>query len=252
MRLLGSERDAGRRMGIVEELERLLRRMRALVIVIPLFLLAGAGLGKATTGVLKLPDGTPVRSGTEVARVHIESLSRHLSALRDDGETTVDYVSIYQEHVAPVEQALLRRGLDEATARRIAWPLVRHAAEQNLDPATVLAVMMIESRGRPNATSFVGARGLMQVMPGWTGHWRACGRDLYDIDGNLCYGTRILSLYYRRFGGDERRALLGYNGCVRGANTPNCHRYPDKVRAERLQIRAEWAREGRSSTAASR
>jgi hypothetical protein len=27
-----------------------------------------------------------------------------------------------------------------------------------------------------------------------------------------------------------RRALLGYNGCVSGTNTPDCRAYPEKVR----------------------
>jgi soluble lytic murein transglycosylase-like protein len=81
----------------------------------------------------------------------------------------------------------------------------------------------------------------MQIMPSWAGHWRTCGRDLYDIEGNLCAGTRILAYYLRRSGGDERRALLGYNGCVRGSNTPNCHTYPDKIARIRRQVAAELA-----------
>jgi soluble lytic murein transglycosylase-like protein len=79
----------------------------------------------------------------------------------------------------------------------------------------------------------------MQVMPSWAGHWRGCGRNLYDIEDNLCHGTRILAWYIERFGGDERRALLGYNGCVRGTNTPNCKTYPDKIDRVRRQIRNE-------------
>jgi soluble lytic murein transglycosylase-like protein len=103
-------------------------------------------------------------------------------------------------------------------------------------------VLLVESGGRPRATSPVGARGLMQVMPVHQGRWIGCSGDLYDIDQNLCYGTSILAWYYQRFRGDERRALLGYNGCVRGTNTPDCHTYPDKVRRLRQEIRAEWVR----------
>jgi hypothetical protein len=29
---------------------------------------------------------------------------------------------------------------------------------------------------------------------------------------------------------DYRTALLRYNGCVRGTNTPHCKNYPDKVK----------------------
>ena len=98
--------------------------------------------------------------------------------------------------------ALRRRGVDPVTSRKVAWPLVEHAAIQGLDPALVVSVVLVESSGKPTARSPVGARGLMQVMPFWAGHWSECGTDLYDIAGNLCYGTRILSEYLARFRGD--------------------------------------------------
>ncbi|MFW6331590.1 MAG: lytic transglycosylase domain-containing protein, partial [Gemmatimonadota bacterium] len=156
-----------------------------------------------------------------------------------DGRDTEEYVRLYQNHVRPVEQSLARWGLAAELARRVAWPLVENAYERGLDPATVVAIVLVESSGRPSATSFVGARGLMQVMPMHKGRWD-CGPDLYDIESNLCYGTSILADNLDRFGGDERRALLAYNGCVRGTNTPDCHTYPDKVRRLRDRVRREW------------
>jgi hypothetical protein len=78
----------------------------------------------------------------------------------------------------------------------------------------------------------------MQVMPSWSGRWRDCGRNLYDIDANLCNGTSILA-WYLRTATDERKALLGYNGCVRGTNTPNCSRYPDRIIRLKQQIQRE-------------
>jgi soluble lytic murein transglycosylase-like protein len=245
-----NERGNHRRAELVEELERLLRRVRALVVVVPLLLFAGAGVGRLTSSALDLPEATRVRHENRIPRVHIDGLSDHLAGLRSHGEATADYVAVYKEQVEPVEKSLRRRGVNEETARRIAWPLVEHAAREGLDPATVLAVVILESRGRPNATSFVGARGLMQVMPDWSGRWRGCGRDLYDIDDNLCNGTKILAWYYNRARGDERTALLGYNGCVRGTNTPDCHRYPDKLRTIRMQIEAEWGRARRAGPVA--
>jgi hypothetical protein len=38
-----------------------------------------------------------------VPRVHLELLSRHMDRLRSAGDETVDYVTLYQDHVAPVE-----------------------------------------------------------------------------------------------------------------------------------------------------
>lgn len=226
--------------GVLDDLERLWRRARALPLAAPLLLLVGLGAGRATNDALVTPSAESLREPTSsVARVHLEALTEHLSALRNDGTRTEDFLTIYRDQVQPVEKVLRNRGLPSDRARRIAWPLVQQSTQRNLPIETVISVMLIESGGKPTATSPVGARGLMQVMPFWSGTVRGCGRDLYDIETNLCNGTHILAYYYKRFGGDERRALLGYNGCVRGTNTPNCHTYPDKMMRVRNQIANE-------------
>jgi hypothetical protein len=229
------------RTGLFEDMERLLRRLRAVGLAAPFLLFVGFGLGNITNRVLEVPEGRSVRapSPEPVPRVHLELLSRHMERLRSAGNETVDYVTMYNEHVAPVEAVLRRRGVGEQTARQVAWPLVQHAYRRGLDPAFVVSIVLIESGGKPNATSFVGARGLMQVMPLWAGRWRGCGRDLYDIEGNLCHGTSILAWYLERNPGDEQKALLGYNGCVRGTNTPNCFTYPEKVNRLKHQVQRE-------------
>lgn len=240
-----------RRRDTISELERLARRVRALPLAAPVLLLGGFSLGKLTARSLALPEDTPVRieAAARLPRFQLEALSRHMERLRNDGERTEEYVVLYRDHVGPIEEALRRRGVPDATARNVAWPLVEHAYRRGLDPAMVLSVLLIESRGRPGATSPVGARGLMQVMPDWVGRWRGCGRNLYDIEDNLCHGTSILAWYFNRHDGDERRALLAYNGCVRGTNTPDCFQYPDKVQQIRREIRAEL-RPGREAAAA--
>jgi hypothetical protein len=225
---------------MMEELEQLWRRFRALAHVAPVLLLVGFGAGEVADRLLEVPDSKSVRLSTEkeVPRVHIEALAGTMQRIRGEGAKTVDYVALYHEHVEPVEKVLRRHGISHATARKISWPLVEESYRRNLDPATVMSIMLIESEGKPTARSFVGAKGLMQVMPFWAGKWRGCGKDLYDIEANLCNGTSILAWYFRNFDG-ERKALLGYNGCVRGTNTPRCHTYPDKVARLRERIRRE-------------
>ena len=236
------DRDARRR-GVVEELEVLLRWARLLPVAIPVLLLAGWGLGKLTTRGISLPDGSPVRvaEAPVTPQAHLEALSAYMRDLRSDGEHTEEYVALYDGHVMPVESSLVRWGVERGLARKVAWPLVEHSYARGLDPATVVAIVLVESSGRPGATSFVGARGLMQIMPIHEGHW-GCGPDLYDIESNLCYGTRILAWNLDRFQGDEDRALLAYNGCVNGSNTPDCHAYPDRVNRVREMVQSEWQR----------
>lgn len=138
---------------------------------------------------------------------------------------------IYEDEVAPLERVLLTYRNDPRLARRVATSLVREARRAGVKSDILLAVLLVENPWiNPSARSPVGARGLMQVMPGHRGQWRACPNSLDDIESNICYGAQIFKDYLRQTG-DVRTALLRYNGCVLGTNTPNCHEYPSIVLA---------------------
>jgi hypothetical protein len=136
---------------------------------------------------------------------------------------------------------LIRTGrVNPIRARGIADVAVREAYRQRVPPALVLGVMLTENDDfKSSARSSVGAVGLMQV---YGRLWRRTlgrkyGTDLHDDETNLRYGVHILR-YMTRAVSDTlspedswRKAMLGYNGCVRGTNTPNCLRYPDVVRS---------------------
>jgi soluble lytic murein transglycosylase-like protein len=64
----------------------------------------------------------------------------------------------------------------------------------------------------------------MQVMPFHAGKWGCASGDLFEIESNICHGVRILASELND-AGDLSRALLRYNGCVRGTNTPDCRQY---------------------------
>lgn len=126
---------------------------------------------------------------------------------------------------------------DPELVPQIADALLISAEKAGVDPELVAAVMLIENDIlNPRARSSVGAMGLMQVMGFWAGTLKCGTEDLYEIEGNICHGTKILSWYLRDSDHDVRRALLRYNGCVRGTNTPTCHRYPDLVLARRAKL----------------
>jgi soluble lytic murein transglycosylase-like protein len=118
---------------------------------------------------------------------------------------------------------------DRALAFRIADALVDQAEKEHIDPALLVGVLLTEDATLdPHARSSVGARGLMQVMPLHSGKWGCGSSDLFNIESNICHGVQILKEAMRS-APNTRVALLRYNGCVRGRNTPNCHTYDDKV-----------------------
>jgi hypothetical protein len=65
-------------------------------------------------------------------------------------------------------------------------------------------------------------------MPLHSGKWGCGSSDLFDVESNICHGVQILRAALDG-APNTRVALLRYNGCVRGRNTPNCHQYDDKV-----------------------
>lgn len=137
---------------------------------------------------------------------------------------------VYNSEIEPLARVIKEYRNDERLARRIATSLVREGRRAGVKPNILLAVMLVENPWiNPSARSSVGARGLMQVMPGHKGQWRACPTSLDDIESNICYGAQIFRSYIREEDGHVERALLRYNGCVNGTNTPNCRQYPSAV-----------------------
>lgn len=97
--------------------------------------------------------------------------------------------------------------------------IAAEARRNGLDPLVLAAVIRVESGFRPEATSSVGARGLMQVVPE-TGAWaaRRMGRpvfhpdQLFDPAVNVSVGAWYLAALRREFGGSLPAALAAYNG----------------------------------------
>ena len=88
-----------------------------------------------------------------------------------------------------------------------------------LDPALVAAIVYTESGYDTSATSSVGAKGLMQLMPS-TAEWihpklkKAYAFDesaLYTVDGSLTYGCWYLDFLSRRYGGDVMSVIAAYH-----------------------------------------
>jgi soluble lytic murein transglycosylase len=163
---------------------------------------------------------------------------------------------------------LTRLGSVEKTLREVTLPL-RHddvirqqAAEKEMDPALIAAVIYAESRYR-DQTSEAGARGLMQVQPPTAlqiaDHSGAQTFELDDLGNpeiNIRYGTFYLRELLDRYGGNEVAALAAYNAGptvvdtwggsdlgVEDIRTAETRGYVDEVLSKRDQYRDNYADE---------
>ena len=82
-------------------------------------------------------------------------------------------------------------------------------AGKRVSPALVLAVIMVESGGRPSAESEKGAIGLMQLMPATAARFDVA--DPLDPKQNISGGVAYLDWLFGQFGGDPILSLAGYN-----------------------------------------
>ena len=135
----------------------------------------------------------------------------------------------FSKEASRIAEVLRHYTTDQLAADRIAGAIVEEGNRRNLDPALLVGVLLTEDATLDTtARSFVGARGLMQVMPTHAGKWGCGSSNLFSIEVNICHGASILEDNVRN-SSSMRTALLKYNGCVHGSNTPGCHNYPDKV-----------------------
>jgi soluble lytic murein transglycosylase-like protein len=140
----------------------------------------------------------------------------------------------------PLSLALAKRTRKVELADRIAAAVVYEAARNRMSPSLLAAVLLIENAPfDTTAISSQGAVGLMQVMPVHIGSYGCPSRDLNSVEANICHGARILQHNIRRAKGAIPLALTRYNGCVRGRNTPRCHRYPGRVLRIASKLRHE-------------
>jgi soluble lytic murein transglycosylase len=144
----------------------------------------------------------------------------------------------------------------------------QQAADKDLDPALVAAVIYEESRFR-DQTSHAGARGLMQITPATadfiakrSGGVRFKQEDLATPQINIAYGAYYLRYLIDRYEGDEMLAVAAYNAGQTNVDRwvdraggrddfeasehipfPETRAYVENVRERRDQYRDNYARE---------
>jgi len=174
---------------------------------------------------------TPVSSPDELLpESRLGNLEARLARLQVEASHVEDR---YDREVRPVQAMIMGVTSDTALATQIAISLVQEARISEVSPRLLASVLLVENPWlEPDRRSSVGAVGLMQVMPFHAGAWGCESDDLESIDANICHGAKIFANALERSRGNLDRALLRYNGCVRGTNTPDCFSYPTKVYAQ--------------------
>jgi len=181
----------------------------------------GIVLTAAAAGMMAAARPTPATLDVRVPGVVVLATPPSLNDILD--------IVLGKGEEARVTEMLSARTSDASRVERITAALMREAKRANLQAPLLVGVLLTENPDlEPRATSAAGARGLMQVMPFHAGHWGCPSSDLFDIDSNICHGVRILADNLRH-SRDLRSALLRYNGCVRGTNTPDCYLYAARV-----------------------
>ena len=87
--------------------------------------------------------------------------------------------------------------------------ILKTAVKEGVDPAFVHAVIRAESNYNHLAVSHAKAEGLMQLIPATAKRFNV--KDSFDPAQNIRGGTKYLRWLLKRFNGDIRLALAGYN-----------------------------------------
>jgi hypothetical protein len=123
----------------------------------------------------------------------------------------------------------------------------QNGARYGVDPYLIFCVMEQESHFNAGAVSPVGARGLMQLMPGTAARFGV--RRVHDPAQNIAGGTRFLKQLLGRFNGRVELVLASYNA-GEGAVAKYGNRVPP-YRETRNYVRRISGRYGRAAHAVS-
>ncbi|NJK90283.1 MAG: lytic transglycosylase domain-containing protein [Myxococcales bacterium] len=160
-------------------------------------------------GALELQRSETLDRIEELARqseaVAVEHRALHEEIMRLRGYVT----SRTSEDVLFLKIMVAKPRLEVEVAREIARHVKTYATLYEQDPDLVLAMIDVESDFNPQIVSYMGATGLMQVMPQWR-KVLAIQEELTDIETSIKYGLQILG-FYREMYKDLEVALTAYN-----------------------------------------
>lgn len=134
-----------------------------------------------------------------------------------DGAGVVHYTNVANDarYVLVLASPAIAHKLDPNNASYLASAarydqIIEQAAKLNqLHPALLRAVIVVESAYNPRAVSPRGAKGLMQLEPATAARYRVA--DVFDPSQNISAGSQYLHDLLQRYDGKLEIALAAYN-----------------------------------------
>lgn len=185
---------------------------------------------------LPLPEGFERVKGlislglTDDASLELSAGKKKLYKGKGDAALARLYLELdnYNGAMSLYSSSMLKRSSDSSMAWAFLYPkafgdlVVRYSEAAGVDPSLAYAVMRAESSFTPVATSPVGARGLMQLMPQTAAmvlHVKKIEPErLYDPELNIRLGTKHLRELIDKFGGNQTAVIASYNAGAHNVN----------------------------------
>jgi soluble lytic murein transglycosylase len=166
----------------------------------------------------------------ELTRISLNRLAvAELDAIKaDNGDPALTFILMreYARNQAYERSVAVANGIHNPSEEvdRYRYPLAywetvqKNAAERELDPYLVVALIRQESLFNPKALSPASAHGLMQILPSTAARMaRQIGEEppaperLFDSELNLRLGAHYLKELLQRYAGNPVRAIAAYN-----------------------------------------
>ena len=148
-----------------------------------------------------------------IARIEVEKSDRDLVAARAKVEEVE--LQIAELNKPPISAPLVAGNFTTSNQNwstgnaRIDSLIRLYGNQHGVDPYLIFCLMSQESRFKSGATSYKGAMGLMQLMPGTAARYGVT--NAYDAAQNISGGIRYLKDLLKMFNGRIDLALAGYN-----------------------------------------